>query len=111
MRSIVYSLAQAFRRVLVLLMLVCSLSLLAGFSPLAQSSYADHRATVRQPQDPQVIEQREEAYEEAKEIADDVKMGVEKEYEKEVKVYRKEHAGEGGIIEEAKELVTKTTGS
>jgi hypothetical protein len=79
-----------------------SLSLLM----LGQPSQAANQLTTS---DSAEIQQREQAYEQAKDIAEDPKMGIEKEYEKEVEAYREEHAGEGGIVEKTKELVTEVT--
>jgi len=45
----------------------------------------------------------DQAYDEAKQIAKDPKMGVEKAYEKEVKVFKDEHPGES-IVEKSKEV-------
>lgn len=105
MRSIGSTLIQMLRQAFLVLALVCSLSV--GWLSIApQPSYA--AATVTKPT--QDLEAREESYEELKEIADDPKMGTEKEYEKEIEAYREE-TGEGGIIEEAKKLVTKGTGN
>lgn len=104
MRSIGSTLTQMLRQVFLVLALVCSLSV--GWLSIApQPSYA--ATTVEPTQD---LEAREESYEELKEIADDPKMGTEKEYEKEIEAYREE-TGEGGILEEAKKLVTKGTGN
>lgn len=106
MQTIGSTLIQLLRKALFVLALACSLSV--GWVGLAQPSYAVAQSTAVQPASE--LEAREAAYEEAKEIADDPKMGIEKEYEKEIEAYREEN-GEGGIIEEAKELVTKVTGS
>jgi hypothetical protein len=85
-----------------------SLSLIA----VSQPSYAASQPAANQPaaQNSAETQQREQAYEEAKGIAEDPKMGIEKEYEKEVEVYREEHADESGIVEKAKELMTEVTG-
>lgn len=109
MQSHIHTLIQTFRKVFFILALVCSFSFLGWFSPSTLPSYASHNSATTQTQESQAVEDREEAYEEAKEIVNDVQMGVEKEYEKEAKAYRQENPG-GGIIEEAKELVTKATG-
>lgn len=99
-----------FCRVFLSAVVACliSLSLIA----VSQPSYAASQSAANQPaaQNSAEIQQREQAYEEAKGIAEDPKMGIEKEYEKEAEVYREEHAGEGGIVEKAKELVTEVTG-
>jgi hypothetical protein len=109
MRSMASSFNRFFGKVFFVLALVCSFSV--GWLGLPQqSSYAAEKPTMSQMQSESSLESREQAYEKAKEIADDPKMGIQKEYEEEVEVYREENV-EGGIIEEAKELVTKVTGN
>lgn len=99
-----------FRKAFCVMALVCGLSM--GW--LVPSSDATPALAVTKPaltQPEPEIESRVEAYEEAKEIAKDPKMGIEKEYEKEIEVYQEEHSEGTGILEEAKELVNKVTGS
>jgi hypothetical protein len=109
MRSMISTLTQVLRKTLFVLALVCSFSFLGWFGASTQPSYAANRPAVNQTQNSQSVEAREEAYEEAKEIADDPKRGVEKEAEKEIKQFRKENPDEGGLVEQAKDLV-KTRG-
>ena len=92
------ALKSAFHRVLLVLLLVCSL----GFNwvLIAQPSYAESKPTLA---DPQTMPDPEQAYDEAKQIAKDPKMGAEKAYEKEVKVFKDEHPGES-IVEKSKEV-------
>jgi hypothetical protein len=105
MQSVGSTLFQQLRKVLFVLALVGLFSV--GWVGFEQPTYAAQSTAVQPASD---LESREAAYEEAKEIADDPKMGIEKEYEKEVEAYREEN-GEGSILEEVKELVTKATGN
>lgn len=89
----------------VLLVGIISLASWLGIMP---ASYAIEASDLEPA--PESVEAREAAYDEAKDIASDPKMGVEKEYERNIEAYREEHADETGIIEEVKELVNQVTG-
>jgi hypothetical protein len=95
------ALKSAFHRVLLALILVCSLSF--NWVLIAQPSYAESKPTLPTLADPQTMPDPEQAYDEAKQIAKDPKMGAEKAYEKEVKVFKDEHPGES-IVEKSKEV-------
>ena len=56
-------------------------------------------------------EDRQEAYEEATEaVSSDPKEGLEEIYEEDLKAYREDTSGGGGLLEGAKDLVDKVTG-
>ncbi|MBF1999501.1 MAG: hypothetical protein IGS38_02130 [Synechococcales cyanobacterium M58_A2018_015] len=82
---------------------------LAGWLGIMPTSYALEASDLEPA--PESVEAREAAYDEAKDIASDPKMGVEKEYERNIEAYREEHADEMGIVGEVKELVNKVTGN
>jgi hypothetical protein len=94
----IFAFKQIFQRALVVLAMVCSLSL--GWGIIAQPSYA--AAPKPTLADPETMPDAAQAYEEATQIVKDPKMGAEKAYEKEVKVFQKEHPDEN-IVEKSKE--------
>jgi hypothetical protein len=95
---------KAIRAVVVSLALACLINVAGGIITLTiEPSYA-------MPASAQV-EDREQAYEQAKAVAEDPKMGVEKEYEKEIEAYQQEHSGEGGLLDKAKELAAEAAGT
>ena len=112
MRQVFLTLKQAFYKSMILMGLV-SLIYTTGLF-VVQSSYAD---TLKQPakeqpfilDEPQTATTREAAYEEA---VDAVKKpdGLEKEYEKDLKTFKKENPSENPVVEGAKELIDKVTG-
>ncbi len=113
MRQVFLTLKQAFYKSMILMGLV-SLIYTTGFFVVEQRSYAD---TLKQPvkeqpfilDEPQTATNREAAYEEA---VDAVKQpdGLEKEYEKDLKTFKKENPSENPVVEGAKELIDKVTG-
>jgi hypothetical protein len=59
------------------------------------------------PGDAAAVEQRQEAYDEALEVIDNPRRGTQEKYEENLSEYRQEHPDQGGLVEEAKELVKK----
>ncbi|WAL61809.1 hypothetical protein [Thermocoleostomius sinensis] len=113
MQHVMSSLWQVVRKAFLVIMCVSLLNVLGWFSLAMQPSYAvsspeEYLNEIRKDQS---MKDRQEAYKEATEITEDPKMGVEKEYEREVNEYFEEHPEEGGIVQGAKDLVNKVTGS
>lgn len=113
MRQVFLTLKQAFYKGMVLMGLV-SLIYTTGFFVVEQFSYAatSNQAVKEQPfilDEPQTATNREAAY---KEALDAVKKpdGLEKEYEKDLKTFKKENPSENPVVEGAKELIDKVTG-
>ncbi len=112
MRQVFLTLRQAFYKSMVLMGLV-SLIYTAGFF-VVEHSYAD---TLKQPvkeqpfilDEPQTATNRDAAYEAA---VKEVKKsdGLEKEYEKDLKTFKKENPSENPVVEGAKDLINKVTG-
>ncbi len=112
MGQVFLMLKRALRKTLVLIGLV-SLIYTSGFF-IGQNSYA---ATTQKPvkeqpfilDEPQTATDREAAY---KEAIEEVKKsdGLEKEYEKDLKTFKKENPGENPVVEGAKGLIDKVTG-
>jgi predicted ATP-grasp superfamily ATP-dependent carboligase len=50
-----------------------------------------------------------QAYEEKERVVENPKVGIEKEYERNEQKYFQDHPDQAGIVEQAKELVTKLT--
>lgn len=98
----------------VLTLLVGTMTLLGSFSGDIQPSYADvstPKQALREIQKDQAVEDPTKAYNEMTKIVEDPKVGIEKEYEKKEQEYFKDHPDAGGLVEQAKELVTKVTDS
>jgi hypothetical protein len=113
MQHVISSLWQIVRKGLLIVVGVSLFNVLGWFSLATQPSYAvsspeEYLTEIRKDQS---MKDRQEAYKEATEITEDPKMGIEKEYEREVDQYFEEHPEEGGIVQEAKELVNKVTSS
>ena len=113
MGQVFLTLKQALHKTVVLIGLV-SLIYTTGFFLVEQSSYADttKQAVKEQPfilDEPQTATNREAAYQEA--IEETKKSdGLEKEYEKDLKTFKKENPGENPVVEGAKGLIDKVTG-
>jgi hypothetical protein len=99
-----------FNRPLQTLALAGLIGVMAGFMVVHQPAYAaDARPTSTSTVDKVLTEEpRDQAYEEAVEIIDDPN-GVQKTYEENLKQYRQENPDQGGLMEEAKDLVKKIT--
>ena len=113
MRQVLLTLKQALHKTVVLIGLV-SIIYTTGFFLVEQFSYADtaKQAVKEQPfilDEPQTATNREAAYREA---IEEVKKsdGLEKEYEKDLKTFKKENPGENPVVEGAKGLIDKVTG-
>jgi len=94
--------------------LVGVVSFSGGFGSSIQPSYADvstPKQALKEIQKDQAVESPAKAYEEMTKIVEDPKVGIEKEYEKKEQEYFKDHPDAGGLVEQAKELVTKVTDS
>jgi signal recognition particle subunit SEC65 len=93
--------------------LVGLMSLSIGFSSI-QPVYADvssPKEALREIQKDQATENPAKAYNEMTKVVEDPKVGIEKEYEKKEQEYFEDHPNAGGLVEQAKELVTKVTDS
>jgi hypothetical protein len=93
--------------------LVGLMSFSIGFSS-AQSAYAEvssPKEALNEIQKDQATESPVKAYNEMTKIVEDPKVGIEKEYEKKEQEYFKDNPDAGGLVEQAKELVTKVTDS
>lgn len=97
--------SKAVRTVVLGLALACLINL-TGWMVIStiQPSYATPAAASSQVE-------REQAYEQAKAVVEDPKLGVEKEYEKEMEAYQQENEGEGGLLDKAKELAAEAAGT
>jgi hypothetical protein len=94
--------------------LVSLMSFSIGFSSGVQPVYADvssPKEALREIQKDQATENPAKAYSEMIKVVEDPKVGIEKEYEKKEQEYFKDHPDAGGLVEQAKELVTKVTDS
>lgn len=60
--------------------------------------------------DSQTYENREDAYESAREAVNDPN-GLEKEYEKDLKIYKKDNPDQMNLVDSAKEAIEKVTGN
>lgn len=111
MQRVISALGRAFRNCV----LVVTLTSLIGFTDLwtiavqpAQAASNQQSAQEVISPDSQSYATREEAYEKAVEAVKDPE-GLEKEYQKDLKIYKQENPGEGGLIEGAKEAIDKLT--
>jgi hypothetical protein len=100
------------RKGILIVILACLLNLVGWVSIFNLPSYAastpeEELADIRE--DKAKINP-EEFYEKATKTSEDPKMGVEKNYEKNLKEFYKENPEEGGLVEGAKQLVDKATG-
>lgn len=73
----------------------------------ATSNQGATQETVISP-DSQSYSSREEAYEKAVEAVNDP-TGMEKEYQKDIKIFKQEHPDQKNLVEEAKKIVEKAT--
>jgi cobalamin-dependent methionine synthase I len=84
-----------------------------------QPSYAATASSQRSAQERAIdngsqVEEREQSYEKIAEDAKDAVKNPQKldeEYDQDLKAYKKEHRGEGGLVEGAKSLLDKATDS
>jgi hypothetical protein len=111
MQAIVSTTMQAFRKSFLPIAFVCLFNLIGWFGFFVGPSYAvsntkealmDIRKDMAT-QDPQKV------YEEATEADRKPKIAEQKKYEKNVNEYYEEHPEEGGLLQEAKELVNTVT--
>jgi hypothetical protein len=85
-----------------------------GFGMNTQPSYAETstpKQALQEIKRDQAAENPAATYEEMKQITEDPKTGIEKEYEKNEQEYFQEHPEQGGLVEQAKTLVTKVKGT
>ncbi|KAM3093153.1 hypothetical protein ACKFKG_20340 [Phormidesmis sp. 146-35] len=106
------TLKQAIRNGVVILSLAI-LILTSGFVMGSQPSFAEEASPLATEKSfSEVVKtpaSRNAAYEEAVKATKDPN-GLEKEYKKEMKVYKEEHPGENTVVEGVKEAVEKVTG-
>ncbi|NJR51807.1 MAG: hypothetical protein HC780_21715 [Leptolyngbyaceae cyanobacterium CSU_1_3] len=106
------TLRQAIRKSVVILSLAI-LMVSSSFLTVSQASFADTESPLATEKSFSKVTQnpasRSAAYEEAAEAAKDPE-GLEKEYEKEMEVFKEEHPSENPVIEGVKEVVEKVTG-
>jgi hypothetical protein len=94
--------------------LACLVSVTSGLMAVPPMAYAANRPAAAPSADQVPVDQvmatepREQAYEEALEVIDDPN-GVQKTYEENLKQYRQENPDQGGLVEEAKDLIDKIT--
>lgn len=102
-----------FKRIVVSTIFVLGFAGLVGVTIAPQPSYATAAPQSTSQEvispDSQNYATREEAYEKAIEAAKDP-SGLEKEYEKDLKMYKEAHPDQGGLVEQAKEVVEKVVG-
>lgn len=94
--------------------LVSVISFSGMFNGGVQPVYADvstPKQALKEIQKDQAAESPAKAYNEMTKIVEDPKVGIEKEYEKKEQEYFKSNPEAGGLVEQAKELVTKVKGS
>jgi signal recognition particle subunit SEC65 len=114
MQRFVLSSIKSLYKFLMVTVLVGLISFLGGLSSGIQPVYADvstPKQALREIQKDQAVESPAKAYNEMTKIVEDPKVGIEKEYEKKEREYFKDHPDTGGLVEQAKELVTKVTDS
>ncbi|MBW4461447.1 MAG: hypothetical protein KME47_14600 [Nodosilinea sp. WJT8-NPBG4] len=92
--------------------LACLVGLMSWFTLVTQPAFAaDNKGTATLPVDQKLTEEpRDQAYEEAVEVIDNPN-GVQKTYEENLKQYRQENPDQKSLVEGAKDLVDKVTGS
>lgn len=114
MQRMFSALMAAFRHIL-FVGLISVISLTGLWSIAPQPAYAATTASQKPSQeavispDGESYATREEAYEKAIQAANDPK-GLEKEYEKDLKIYKEENPDKANIVEEAKDVIEKVTG-
>lgn len=111
MKRVISALGRAFRRYSLIASLVSLISFTGLWTIAVQPAHAaSNRQSAQEviSPDSQPYATREEAYEKAVEAVKDPE-GLEKEYEKDLKIYKQENPGEGGLIEGAKEAIDKLT--
>jgi hypothetical protein len=97
-------------RFLMVTVLIGTISFSSGLSTKVQPVLADvstPQQALKEIQKDQAVESPAKAYNEMTKIVEDPKVGIEKEYEKEEQEYFKSNPEAGGLVEQAKELVTK----
>lgn len=112
MQSFVSLSIKSLYKFFVVTVLVGLISFSGGFGSGVQPVYADvstPKQALREIQKDQAIESPAQAYDDMTKIVEDPKVGIEKEYEKKEQEYFSEHPESEGIVEKAKELVTKAT--
>lgn len=105
------------KRVVVRTLVVALLGLLSWTGLFVSTALPGFAATLNQgasqetviSPDGQSYASREEAYDQAIEAANDPE-GLEKEYEKDIEIFKQEHPDQMNLVEEAKEVVEKVTG-
>ncbi|UBF27935.1 hypothetical protein K9N68_08575 [Kovacikia minuta CCNUW1] len=119
MQRFISFLGQILGKNLLVLGLVGLLSLSSVFfgvqQPAAAATVSSHQTNQeRTIGNNKSAQQRERSYEEmAKDAKDAVNnpQELDEEYEQDLKAYKQEHRGEGGLVEGAKNLLEKTTNS
>ena len=112
MQRFLLSSIQSIYKLFMVMVLVGLMSFSGGFSSGVQPVYADvstPKQALKEIQKDQTAESPAKAYNEMIKIVEDPKVGIEKEYEKKEQEYFKDHPDTGGLVEQAKELVTKVT--
>lgn len=103
------------KRVLVRAIVVGLIGLLSWTGLFASAALPSFAASVEDvteeviSPDSQKYATREEAYDKAIQAANDPK-GLDKEYEKDIKIFKKENPDDVSLVEKAKEAVEKVTG-
>ncbi|MBW4483369.1 MAG: hypothetical protein KME14_12575 [Tildeniella torsiva UHER 1998/13D] len=92
--------------------LACLVGLMSWLTLATQPAFAANDKGTAAPSVDQTLtaEPRDQAYEEAVEVIDNPN-GVQKTYEENLKQYRQENPDQKGLVEDAKDLVNKVTGS
>lgn len=106
MKAFTLRLRSWFSRPWPAVILLCLGTLMLGSILATQPAYASPSPSTT-PGDTASVEQREKAYDEALEVIDDPRRGTQEKYQENLSEYRQEHPDQGGIVEEAKELVKK----
>lgn len=113
MQHIISALVRSLRQGL-LLVLALGLFSFSGWFTFSQPSYAalsTPEEAFQEIQRDQAQQDRQGFYKQQIQITEQPKTGAEEEYEQNIEQYYQEHPEEGGIVEGAKELVNKVTGS
>jgi len=103
---------QVLRKGILIVVFACLLNLVGGLSIFNLPSYAasSPQEALEDIRQDKAKQNPEAFYEKATKVSEDPKMGVEKNYEKNLKEFYQENPEEGGLIEGAKQLVDKATG-
>lgn len=102
---------ELFGRRLRAIALACLVGLMSWLTLATQPAFAaSNQGTAASSVDQTMTaEPRDQAYEEAVDVIDNLN-GVQKTYEENLKQYRQENPDQKGLVEDAKDLVTKVTG-